>query len=120
MQPLIEKTKFGSISINGDKYKNDIVIRLNGKIKKRKKDLSKRIFGTSHMVSLEEAEHIYDKGAERLIIGSGQEGKVKLSPEAAEYFLGKTCQVELLPTPQAILAWNEADGAVIAMFHVTD
>jgi hypothetical protein len=27
--------------------------------------------------------------------------------------------VELLPTPEVIPAWNQADGAVIAMLHVT-
>ena len=55
------------------------MIRLSGKVKKRKKKLSKEQYGTSHTVSLAEAEHIFDEGAERLIIGSGQQGNVKLS-----------------------------------------
>jgi hypothetical protein len=29
------------------------------------------------------------------------------------------CQVELLPTPEVIAVWNQAEGAVIAMLHVT-
>lgn len=36
--------------------------------------------------SLAEAEHIFDDGAERLIVGSGQYGNVKLSQEADAYF----------------------------------
>jgi hypothetical protein len=27
--------------------------------------------------------------------------------------------VELLPTPQALKAWNKAEGAVIGLFHIT-
>ncbi len=98
---------------------HDVLIRLSGKVKKRKKKLSKAKYGTSHKISLEEAEHIFDAGAKRLILGSGQDGKVELSDKAAEYFRKNGCSVELLPTPQAISAWNAAEGTVIGMFHVT-
>ena len=53
------------------------------------------------------------------MIGTGQYGNVRLSEEAADYFKRKQCQVELLPTPEAIRAWNEAEGTVIGLFHVT-
>jgi hypothetical protein len=96
-----------------------VVIRLTGRPEKRKKKLSKAVYGTSHIISLAEAEHVFEKGAERLIDGAGQSGLVKLSDEAADYFRRKDCQVELLLTPKAIEAWNEAQGAVIGLFHVT-
>ena len=119
MHPKIDKTEFGSITIHGEEHKRDVVIRLSGKVKKRKKKLSSRIFGTSHVISLDEAKHIYDKGARKLIVGSGQDGELKLSPEAAEYFDEHDLKVELMPTPQAVEAWNGAQGRVIAVFHVT-
>jgi len=119
MRPSIDGTEFGSITISGELYEHDVVIRLSGKVKKRKKKLSKAKYGTSHKVSLEEAEHIFEAGAKRLILGSGQGGSVEISDEAAEYFRTKGCSVQLLPTPQAITAWNAAKGAVIGMFHVT-
>ncbi len=119
MAPTIQKTKFGSITIDGERIKHDIVIRLGGKVKKRKKKLSKEQHGTSHIVSLAEAEHIYDDGADRLIIGTGQYGNVKLSEEAQRYFKDKACSVDLSPTPEAVKAWNEAEGKTIGMFHVT-
>jgi hypothetical protein len=100
-------------------YERDIIIRLDGQVKKRKKKLSKAVYGTSHTISLDEAKHVYEQGAERLIIGAGQYGLVELSDEAADYFQRKGCQVELLPAPKAVKAWNEAEGAVIALFHVT-
>jgi hypothetical protein len=55
----------------------------------------------------------------RLIIGAGQYGTVELSDEAAAYFKQSACRVELLPMPEVIQAWNEAEGAVIGLLHVT-
>jgi len=119
LRPRIDRTEFGSITIEGDELDYDVVIRLNGNVKKRKKKLSKAVYGTSHIISLDEAEQVYQDGAEELIIGSGQYGNVVLSEEAATYFEGKRCHVKLLPTPKAIRIWNKADGAVIGLFHVT-
>ena len=52
MQPTIQGTEFGSITVDDEVYDHDIVIRLSGKVKKRKKKLSKEQHGTSHTVSL--------------------------------------------------------------------
>src|SRR5215207_5583506 len=80
MQPRIDRTQFGSVTIDGTVFEHDVLIRLGGQIKKRKK---------------------------------------KLSQEAAAYLERHRCQVELLPTPEVIPVWNQAEGAVIAMLHVT-
>jgi hypothetical protein len=119
MKPKIDCTKFGSITIDGKEFDFDVVIRLDGSIRKRKKKLSKEIYGTSHTISLPEVKSTYEKTAESLIIGSGQYGMVKLSEEAAKYLISKDCLVELLPTPEAIKAWNKARGQVIGLFHIT-
>jgi len=119
MRPSIDGTEFGSITISGERYEHDVLIRLHGNVTKRKKKLSKVKYGTSHKVSLEEAEHIFEAGAKRLLVGTGQSGCVELSDEAAEFFRQNRCSVQLLPTPQAMTAWNVAKGAVIGMFHVT-
>jgi hypothetical protein len=119
MKPKIDKTKFGSITIAGEKYENDILIRLNGKIEKRKKKLSREVYGTSHTISKAEVEYVYEDGALTIIIGSGQEGMVKLSAQAGAFLQDKKCKVVLLPTPDAILAWNEEKGPAIGLFHIT-
>jgi hypothetical protein len=119
MKPNINQTRFGSITIEGAIFEHDVQIRLNGKVEKRKKKLSKAVYGTSHVLSLAEAKHVYEPGAKRLLIGTGQEGNVQLSGEATGYFKHKQCQVDLLPTPQAISAWNEATDPTIGLFHVT-
>ncbi|MCL7454849.1 MAG: MTH938/NDUFAF3 family protein [Anaerolineae bacterium] len=119
MKPRIDRTSFGSITIDGEVFDRDVIIRLDGQVKKRKKKLSKELYGTSHVISRDEAEYVYQPGAGLLIIGSGQYGMVELSDEAAIYFDDKGCEVDILPTGDAIDAWNRADGAVIGLFHVT-
>jgi hypothetical protein len=119
MKPRIDSTRFGSITIEGEKYEHDVLIRQSGEIVKRKKKLSKAIYGTSHVISKEEAKYIFEERADRLIIGTGQTGMVKLSDEAADYFKKNKCQVQMLPTPEAIRIWNKSDGEIIALFHVT-
>ena len=119
MQPRIDRTQFGSVTIGGKVYEHDVLIRLGGQVEKRKKKLSKAVYGTSHTISLAEARHVYQQGVPRLLIGAGQYGRVALSEEAATYFGRNRCQVELLATPEVIPVWNQAEGAVIGLLHVT-
>jgi hypothetical protein len=69
-----------------------VVVRLSGEVVKRKK-LSKKYYGTSHILSKDEAKFVFEKGCEQLIVGSGQIGNVRLSQEAEAYFAKKTCKV---------------------------
>lgn len=119
MKPEINKTSFGSITVNKETYEYDIIITLNGEVKKRKKKLSKAVYGTSHTISKDEAKYVYEDGADVLIVGSGQYGAVELSEEAEDYFRKKKCRVILLPTPEAIKEWNLSSGKLIGLFHVT-
>ena len=119
MKAFINKTSFGSITVNQEDFDHDIIISLSGKIGKRKKKLSKKIYGTSHRVSLDEAKYIFEKGADIIIIGSGQSGQLQLSEEAEKYLRKKLKEVILLPTPDTINAWNTSRGKKIGMFHLT-
>jgi hypothetical protein len=115
----IENTKFGNITIDGKTYEHDVVIRLSGEVVKRKKKLSKKYYGTSHMMSKDEAKFVFEKGCEQLIVGSGQLGNVHLSPEAEAYFAKKGCKVLLQSTPEAIRVFNKSHAKKIGLFHVT-
>ena len=119
MKPQIMKSVFGSIQVEGDEYNHDIIIRLDGSILKRKKKLSKKKFGTSHKVSLQEMEFIFDEGASTLVVGTGQYGQVRLSRKAEAYLRDQNCKVQLAPTQQAIELWNTSEPGSIALFHVT-
>jgi hypothetical protein len=119
MKPKTEKTSFGSITIDGAAYLHDVLIRTDGTITKRKKKLSKRVYGTSHTISLDEAQHIYEEGAEMLLIGTGQYNLVQLSDEASSFFDECGLPVDLKATPQAVEAWNKLPENAIGLFHVT-
>jgi hypothetical protein len=115
----IEDTTFGAITIDGKTYEHDVIVRLSGEVVKRKKKLSKKYYGTSHVLSKDEAKFVFEKGCEQLILGSGQMGNVHLSPEAEAYFAKKGCKVVLQPTPKAIGAFNRSQAKKIGLFHVT-
>ena len=70
-------------------------------------------------ISNEEAKFIYEEGADKLIIGSGQTGMVRLSDEATDFFNKKHCIVEINPTSKAVEIWNSENGSVIALLHIT-
>jgi hypothetical protein len=115
----IENTTFGTITIDGETYEHDVLIRLSGEVVKRKKKLSKKYYGTSHVVSKDEAKFIYERGCNQLVVGSGQMGNVHLSPEAEAYFAKKDCKVLLRPTPEAIQVFNKSFSKKIGLFQVT-
>jgi hypothetical protein len=115
----IESTTFGAITIDGTTYQHDVVVRLSGEVVKRKKKLSKKLYGTSHVLSKDEAKFLFEKGCDQVVIGSGQMGNVHLSPEAEAYFERKGCVVLLKPTPDAIRMFNRSRARRIGLFHVT-
>ena len=115
----IDSTIFGAISIDGKTYEHDVVVRLSGEVVKRKKKLSKMLYGTSHVLSEGEAKFLFEKGCDQVVIGSGQMGNVHLSPEAEAYFKRKGCEVLLEPTPEAIQTFNRSRARRIGLFHVT-
>ncbi len=119
MKPRIYNTSFGSITIEGIVFDHDVFINLKGEVNKRKKKLSKKHYGTSHIISLEEAMYIYEEGAEKILIGSGQTGMVRLSDEASEFLDQKNCIVFIIPTGAAVEKWNKESGSLIGLFHIT-
>jgi hypothetical protein len=115
----IDGTEFGSITISGKTYDHDVVIRLSEEVVKRQKKLSKRIYGTSHTVSEDEARFIFEKGCKELIFGTGQYGRAALSAEAAAFLENKGCRVIAEPTPDAVQTFNTRHKPKIGLFHVT-
>ena len=115
----IDSATFGSIVVNGKSYDHDIIISPEGKVSKRKKRLSKQVFGTSHVISQAEAEYIFVPGITKLVIGAGHNAMVILSNEANDFFKMNKCEVILLPTPQAVDAYNSLKGRLLGLLHLT-
>jgi hypothetical protein len=71
----IEGTKFGSITIDRKTYEHDVVIRLSGEVIKRKKKLSKKYYGTSHVLSKDEAKFVFREGMRAIHYWFGANGQ---------------------------------------------
>ena len=112
-------TRFGEITVDGETYDHDVIIRMSGKVEKRRKRLSKEKYGTSHIISKAEASFVFEDGCELVVVGAGQYGNVRLSPEATAFFEKKECRVVIEPTPQAMLTFNHSKGRKAALMHVT-
>ena len=118
-RPVINSTSFGSIRVDGEEFDHDIIITLEGEVKKRKKKLSKAVYGTSHTISLQEIEYVYQEGAQGILIGSGQYGVASISEEASSFLVEKDCSVIVRHTPDAIKKWNKQGDKWIGLFHIT-
>ena len=115
----IDATSFGSITIDGATHEHDVVIRLSGKVVKRKKKLSKKRYGTSHTISEDEVRFVFERGCETMVVGTGQMGVARLSEEAGEFLKRKGCAVVARPTPEAVEAFNKLKSPKTGLFHVT-
>lgn len=119
MKPLITDTSFGSITVGGKRFDHDIMITLEGEVRKRKKKLSKAVYGTSHKISLNEIEYVYQRRAEGIIFGSGQYGIARLSEDATRFLMNNNCRFSMSATPEAVQEWNRTEGSWIGLFHIT-
>jgi len=119
MKPKISHTSFRSITVEDKEYDFDILINSKGLVSKRRKKLSKAIFGTSHTLSEAEVKYVFEEKAHEMIIGTGQYGRVELSDEARTYLRTKNCDPVLMPTPEAIQYWNKRKGKAVGLFHIT-
>jgi hypothetical protein len=119
MKPQIDAVRFGAITVEGQRIAHDIVITPDGTVCKRKTDLSKQLYGTSHKLSLAEIQSIWIPGTETLVVGAGLFGRVRLSPQAAAFLSERGCDVKLCPLRKAIRVWNDSRGQVIGLFHIT-
>jgi hypothetical protein len=113
-----ELVAFGELRIGGERYERDVVIDA-GKIRKRKKGPSKARRGEFGHTPLTSAEDI-PWGGQRLIVGTGADGALPISPDVYAEAERRGVRVEALPTRDAcrLLADVDADE-VYAVIHVT-
>ncbi len=117
--PVIAGTRFGEVTIGGKVYKTDVVIRADGQVKKRKKAIAKKAYGTSHKIGAEELKRVCKGGAQLLVVGTGQSGAAEVTEGGRRFLLRRGIEFREAPTPQAIVEYNDAEGRKAALLHVT-
>jgi len=117
--PHIEDTAFGKVTIDGQVYKTDVLIRGDGKIKRRNKAAAKKVYGSSHEIGPEELSKLLKGDPDLVVVGMGQKGQAALTTESEHILQKRGIAAIAMPTPEAIREFNRARGRKAAIIHVT-
>ena len=117
--PKIDSTKFGSITINGIKYSQILIIG-NEVIQRDEKALREE-FGTTHYISEKEQKKLLSKNPEIIIIGTGAQGVLKTFPEFDKKIAEKGIKLIKLKTLLAAEKYNQISEQkrVNTLIHTT-
>ena len=131
---MIEEYHFGSITIDGKTYTEDIEVRWTGEVLKWWRS-------ESHIIDVEDIKRVVKENPDTIIIGTGEAGIAKVTEEAQNFIQnsnptttipkGVTKGIKLIidKTEEAIRTFNviieksqEEEGKprkVIGLFHLT-
>jgi hypothetical protein len=115
----IAEFTFGSIIVEGKKYRRDILIFADGTVKKRKGGFL--MFG-SHKIKKQELEELSQGQPEIIIIGTGTDGAAHIAPEAESWAKEKNLNLLVQPSYDAVARVNELaeqKKKVAALIHIT-
>ena len=112
----VDRFSFGSICIDGVTYDHDVVID-RGKVRKRKKKLSKKYRNQFGHTPLSVEEKIPWK-CRRLIVGTGT-GALPVTDEVKREAEHQRIKLLIMPTAQAIKELEKRPAATNAILHVT-
>ena len=117
--PKIGDVAFGEISVGKKTHAGDIVIRVDGKVKKRKKDVVKERHGTSHVVDAKEIGRVCRGGPEVVFVATGHQGQTAVNEEAETFLRQRRIRLEVKTTPELADAYNACKDRKAALIHVT-
>lgn len=108
----INSTEFGSVTINRKKYNHDVWIFPDGTVEERDKD---------HEFTAEEMEYLATEHPDTVLVGTGQNGVVKISEGAVRIAEQRGIELVAGTTPDIIHLYNEIsqERKVVAAIHVT-
>ena len=111
----VDDLSFGSITIDGVIYENDVVIK-NGRVKKRKKSESKKYRARFGHTPLSADETIPWK-CRYLIIGTGHSSALPVMEEVFKRAQKKGVELLIMSTPDAVKHIDDPDTNLI--LHLT-
>ena len=115
----IDVLTFGSVVVEGKKYRRDALIFADGTVKKRKGGFL--MFG-SHEIKKRELEELSQGQPEIIIVGTGTDGAAHIAPEAETWAKGKSLSLLVQPSYDAVTKLNELaeqKKKVAALIHIT-
>lgn len=119
---MIDEYKFGSITIDGKIYNQDVEVRWTDEILPWQRE-------ESHVIDVEDVEGAIEQNPETIVIGTGESGTAKVTEEAKMEIQSKGIKLIIDVTEQAAKTFNvikeesfEEEGRqekVIGLFHLT-
>ena len=113
----VENFSFGSLTIDGKTYENDVVID-RGDIRKRKKKPSKQFRDDFGHTPLSIEEKIPWK-CHQLVIGTGAHGSLPVMDEVQREAQRRKIELVVVPTREAMEVLNGQPEDTNAILHVT-
>jgi hypothetical protein len=110
--------EFGVLELEGRRYTHDVVID-GGRIGRRRKGRSRLLRDQFGHTPLSIAE-VIPWGGRRLIVGTGADGALPITPEVEDEARRRGIAIEAMPTPDACrLLTSLRSRDVYAVLHVT-
>jgi glucokinase len=115
----ITSVGFGEITIARKTYDCDIVIYVNGKVKKRDEITAEASQETGHVIDVREVAKVCKGGPEILFIGAGKSGQMPLTDEAQRFLTQRAIRCEIQSTAKTVDSYNKSKLRKAALIHVT-
>lgn len=118
--PYINSTKFGEIVIDGKKYYQVLII--GNEVEERQVDQLEALFGTTHEIGEWEKERLLKGKPEIILIGTGQNGAMKVKKELVDYLEQHQIEVISATTSEIIQIYDrkvKEGRKVNALIHTT-
>lgn len=115
----IDEFTFGSIVVEGKKYRRDVLIFADSTIKKRKGGFL--MYG-SHKIKRQELEELSQGQPEIIVVGTGTDGVASMTPETESWVKAKNLNLLVKPSYDAVAKLNELVAQkkkVAALIHIT-
>lgn len=119
---MIEEYKFGSITVDGKTYNDDVEVRWTDEVLEWQRK-------ESHVIASGDIQRAVEQGPDVIIIGTGQSGMAQVTKEAQKEIQTRGIKLIIDRTEQATKTFNirkeeseEEEGRpekVIGLFHLT-
>jgi len=113
----IDSYKFGHITIEGKEYEFDVLVYPEDDV------VMEWERAESHELDKDDLEDIDIVGPDVLVIGTGESGTLKISPQMRGYLEGLGIELIEAKTKEAVKTYNEllkeGDKRVVGGFHLT-
>ena len=116
----IDKVSWGKIKVDQQTY--DQVLIINQQVQERSRAKLKQLFGTTHRISPEEQKQLLSHRPEIILIASGWNGVLRLTPEFKDKLKQKGIELKVVLTPGVVKEYNqlvEQGRKINALIHTT-